>query len=58
MGGSLHIVLDDQNVKDSHVQFCVEWARDHDDPLGALLAGLLLRMSKTQRTKLGHMITR
>ena len=52
VGGSLHIILDDCNVKDSHVAFCRQWAEDHDDADGVKLAEILARMSKTQRLKL------
>jgi len=52
--GSLHIVLDDGNVEESHVAFCVSWAIEHDDWEGANLGAVLLRMSKTQRRKLGR----
>lgn len=51
-GGSLHIVLDDQNVDDSHIQFCLEYAIEHSDPDGEKLARLLMQMSKTQRLKM------
>ena len=51
-GGSLHIVLEDNNVQDSSVQFCIEWAKKDDDIYGVLLGEVLLRMSKTQRLKL------
>lgn len=50
--GSLHIVLDDGNVSDEDVRFCLEEARLRGDVPGAELAGLLLRMSRTQRRKL------
>lgn len=52
-GGSLHIVLEDNNVQDSSVQFCIEWAKKDGDIYGTLLGEVLLRMSKTQRLKLG-----
>lgn len=52
-GGSLHIVLEDYNVQDSSVQFCIEWAKKDNDIYGVLLGKILLRMSKTQRLKLG-----
>lgn len=51
-GGSLHIVLDDGNVEDSHVEFCRQFAIEHGDSEGEKLAEILLRMSKTQRSKL------
>lgn len=52
--GSLHIVLDDDNVKDDDVRFCLRLAEEHDDAEGAVLARILLRLSKTQRLKLGR----
>lgn len=51
-GGSLHIVLDDQNVKDCDVEFCEQWARDHNDQYGEMLAKVLRMMSRTQRLRL------
>lgn len=52
VGGSLHIVLDDCNVDDSHVRYCIDDAREKGDDDGVRLGELLLRMSKTQRSKL------
>lgn len=52
--GSLHIVLDDQNVADGHVDFCIGWADEHDDPEGFHLANILRGMSRTQRLKLSR----
>lgn len=52
VGGSLHLVLDDGNIEDSHVKFCIQWAKDHGDPEGVRLGELLLQMSKRQRKKL------
>lgn len=50
--GSLHIVLEDGNVADKHVLGCAETAAERDDAEGLRLARLLLRMSKTQRSRL------
>jgi hypothetical protein len=55
-GGSLHIVLDDDNVEDHHVEFCQRYAEDHGDHEGELLAQILLRMSKTQRLKVAGLV--
>lgn len=55
MWGSLHVVLEDMNVNDADVEFCRNWAIEHSDPEGAELAEILLRMSKTQRSKIGDM---
>jgi len=55
IGGSLHVVLDDYNVRDKDVQFCVEYAKENDDPLGVEVAETLLQMSRTQRLKIAGM---
>lgn len=51
-----HSVLDDQNVKDTNVQYCIEYAKvnypDHVDCLA--LAPLMERMSISQRIKLSN----
>lgn len=52
--GSLHIVLDDGNVSDAHVLFCVAEARSRNDAEGERLALILLEMSRTQRRKLAE----
>jgi hypothetical protein len=55
VGGNLHIVLEDKNVKDSDVIFCLNQAIDKDDLDGEVLARQILSMSKTQRLKLAYM---
>lgn len=50
-GGCLHIVLDDGNLEDHCVRFCIEDAEQRS-PEWADLCRVILRMSKTQRTKL------
>lgn len=51
VGCCLHIVIDDGNVGDQSVQFCLEQAQaaGHEDCIAA--AEMLLAMSKTQRSK-------
>lgn len=51
VGGSLHIVLDDGNIRDSDLRFCLDYALTKGDTEGAALARLLLGMTKTQRKK-------
>lgn len=49
-GGNLHVALDDGNLANSHVAFCL--LRAHDDPAdthGERLAFALLDLSVTQR---------
>jgi hypothetical protein len=55
VGGNLHIVLEDGNVDDSHVRACLEWAQAAGDADAVALATLLLRMSRTQRRRLGNL---
>lgn len=52
VGGSLHIVLDDDNLSDDNVDSCRQHAAQKGDYEGEGLAILLLRMSRTQRSKL------
>lgn len=54
VGGSLHIVLEDENIDNGHVQFCLDYAREHGDDDGVKLAELLLKMSRTQRRKISR----
>lgn len=50
--GSLHLVLDDGNVRNKHVTYAAEYALETGDTEGFELAGLLLQLSTTQRQKL------
>lgn len=52
--GSLHIVLEDFNVEDSHVQHCIEWAEKEGDTEGVALGKILLQLSKSQRYKIAR----
>ena len=54
VGCCLHIVLDDGNVNDIHVQACADSARERGHPKCEALARKLLEMSPTQRRKLGN----
>ncbi len=53
-GGSLHCVLDDDNVHDDFVKDGIEYARSRGDVLGENLATVLLMMSRTQRLKVNR----
>lgn len=55
-GCCLHIVLDDGNIKNSHVEFCIKNALEqgHSDCLRA--ACILMLCSSTQRIKLGEKV--
>lgn len=53
-GGALHIVLDDHNVDDDSIRYCVDRARERGDLDGVRLGEKLLSMSKTQRLKVAR----
>lgn len=52
VGCCLHIVLDDGNVEDGSVQYCLEQATEAKHEDCKELAEKLLQMSKTQRKKI------
>lgn len=54
--GSLHLVLDDNNVQDDSVKYCIQCAIDNGDIEGKELGEILLLMSKTQRLKIGKVL--
>ena len=47
-GGSLHIVLDDNNWERSSVEFCLKYAQDAGDRAGIAFATLLLELTDEQ----------
>lgn len=51
-GGALHIVLEDGNVHDKHLTYCIGHAKQIGDIDGENIGMKLLAMSKTQRKKL------
>lgn len=51
-GTSLHIVLDDGNIDDHHVEFCIEEAVSKGDKQGENLARIILSLSRRQRASL------
>lgn len=54
-GGSFHILLEDGNVSDHNVNFCLNEARSREERLGTIIGEKLLLMSKTQRLKISYM---
>jgi hypothetical protein len=54
-GGSLHIALDDGNLEDGNIQYCIDSANERGDDAGAALGRLLLEMTRTQRAKVYRM---
>jgi len=51
VGGNLHIVLDDGNLQDDHIRFCIDQAKTCGDVDGEVLGEALLCASKTQRKR-------
>ena len=58
VGGNLHVVLDEGNIRDSDILFCRDEAIAHQDHEGVKIANLLLQMSKTQRSKISSLFYR
>ena len=54
VGGNLHIYLSDGNVEDSYIKFCLEECVKNGDLLGEAICLLSLKMSITQRKKIGR----
>ena len=52
VGGIFHIVLDDGNVDDGDVEYCLNLAKEREDKESIEIGEILLRMSRTQRRKL------
>lgn len=52
--GALHIVLDDANLSDSSVDYCIEWAVAQGDTEGEALARILRGLTRSQRFRLGR----
>jgi len=50
-GGSLHIVLDDGNLEDSHVDWCSGYASGANDEAGSQIGELMRSMTMEQRQK-------
>lgn len=55
--GSLHVILDDDNVGQRSAEFCRDWARKDGDTEGAELAELLMQMTKSQQGRLHRKVS-
>lgn len=53
-GGNLHIVLDDYNVDNDAVDFCLARAREAGDEDGVRIAEALRRMSRSARLRVAR----
>lgn len=48
-GGNLHIVLDDGNVENDDIEFCIREAEENNDKDGVIIGKKLLQMSLKER---------
>ncbi len=55
--GNLHIVLEDGNVENSHVGWCLKNALEQKDYESARLCGFLLQMTRSQRSRLPRKVS-
>lgn len=55
-GGNLHIVLDDRNLADHHIEACRQMAAAEADEAGVQLADMLLAMTPTQRRRVHALV--
>ena len=52
VGCCLHITLDDENIEDNHVQFCIEEAQRMGHPSCEQVARAILEMTMEERKAL------
>lgn len=50
-GGNCHIVLEDTNIKDEHIHFCIKECITKNDKMGLFIMLTMLNMRKTARLK-------
>jgi hypothetical protein len=55
VGGNLHVVLDDCNIKDANIRYCLKECHRLGDGDGASIAELMLQMSRRQRKRLANL---
>ncbi len=53
--GSLHVALEDHNLKNSDVDFCIRYAKENGDKEGEGLGRLLRQCSISQRRKIARL---
>lgn len=54
--GSLHIVMDDGNLEDEHVKWCLNYALENYDGDGAIIAYKLSQMTQEYRSHLYNIL--
>tara|TARA_R100000951_G_C2649244_1_gene183791 strand:+ start:1667 stop:1981 length:315 start_codon:yes stop_codon:yes gene_type:complete len=48
VGGSLHIVLDDSNYEQEHIEYCLEYAKGENDIIGIDIANKCLEFTESE----------
>lgn len=56
VGGSLHIVLDEDNLHTDAIESCRQYAIERGDVFGEWLARLLLRLTMSQMRRLARQV--
>jgi hypothetical protein len=54
VGGHMHIVLDDENVEDEHVKFCIGEAEEDDCKTCIEIGLALLRLTEDERFEMAY----
>lgn len=49
--GNLHVVLEDGNLEDENIKYCLQSALDDLDGDGAVIANWLLKLSEEERSR-------
>jgi hypothetical protein len=50
-GGSLHLLLDDDNTGNESIQFCIDFCKENGDKEGLFIAEQFLAITETEREK-------
>lgn len=53
--GCLHIVLDDDNIEDEYIRYCIEFAKEHNDQEAVELGEILLKLTEEERVEIGNL---
>lgn len=51
-GGHLHIVLDDHNIEDHHIEYCIKSAKRDNCKMCETTGNIILKMSYLERARL------
>jgi hypothetical protein len=51
-GGTCHIILEDGNYKDSHINMCLKYSKEQNDFWGETIATLLTNFTEEEREEI------